>query len=183
MSEQVLAELALLKRYLGIPAEETSEDDLLGSFLEQATRLIQTYCGRELFDAERDEELDGGGTDRLVLTEHPVTELVSVEEDGREIPATELVLYANEGLLVRDGAVFSKGSRNVLVTYRAGYAAVPEDLELACLKTAASLYARAKAGADGVLRQSFGAYSAEYGPGLPREVESLIAAYGNPAAG
>ena len=187
----LLATREELKRYLGIDAGETGPDALLDQLLEYASERIESHCGRRFASEELTEYHDGPGTSRLVLDRRPVTDLSAAYVDADRdfgastvIPAEELVLYPEAGLLVRAGSPFPRGARNVKVVYTAGYTSLPDDLAAACVKLAAAWYAHSQAGADGIRRETLGEYRAEYaGAPLPADVESALAPYREPAAG
>ncbi len=174
-----------LKLYLGIDAADSSEDDFLDDLIDYASERIETHCGRRFASEALTEYLDGPGTTELVLSRRPVTELTSVRIDSErdfgedtEVDSSELVLHAESGVVERDGAVFPRGASNVRVVYTAGYAAVPDDLALACVKLAAAWYAHARAGADGVSKETLGDYSAKYrNEALPADVDAILDPY------
>jgi hypothetical protein len=143
------------------------------------------HCGRAFASGTVTEYLDGTGTSRLVLSRRPVTALTGVYEDsGRdfaadtEIDAADLVLHPEKGIVDRVGAVFARGARTVKAVYTGGYATVPDDVALACVKLAAAWFAHARTGADGVRRETLGDYAAEYAASaLPADVEGSLAPY------
>jgi len=180
-----LATRDALKLYLGIDASDTSQDDLLDALIDYASERIESHCGRKFASEALTEYLDGTGTSRLVLSRRPVTELTGVYEDSdrvfgadTEIDSADLVLHPEKGIVDRVGGVFARGRRNLKAVYTAGYATVPDDVALACVKLAAAWYAHARAGADGIRRETLGDYAATYETAaLPADVEGALAAY------
>jgi len=183
-----LATLADLKLYLGISESGESDavnDSLLDQLIAYASERIESHCGRKFASAEVTEYHDGSGTDRIVLARRPVSALSAVYEDadrefGEEMKLSEdeTALYPDEGVVVRPASLFPRGTRNVKVEYTGGYAAVPDDLAAACVKLAAAWYSHARAGADGVGRETLGGYSAHYEKRpLPADVEAMLAPY------
>ena len=187
----LLATRDALKRYLGIAPSDSSQDGLLDQLLAYASERIESHCRRRFAEEELEELYDGSGTDLLVLRRRPVISLGAVYEDpegefgeGTRLPESEFALYAQEGIVRHVGAIFPCGRLNVKIVYTAGYRAIPDDVALACVKLAASWYAHAGSGADGVTRESLGDYAAEYDrAALPRDVESALAPYRELAAG
>ena len=176
---------AALKLYLGIDAADSDHDDLLDSLIAYASERIESHCRRAFASAEVTEYLDGPGTSRLVLARRPVTALAGVYEDADRdfgedtvIPDDELALYPETGVVERVNGIFPRGTRNVKVEYTGGYAAIPDDVAIACVKLAAAWYAHARTGADGVASETLGGYSAEYSArALPADVEGALAPY------
>lgn len=180
-----LATRAALKVYLGIDDSDGDHDDLLDALIAYASERIESHCRRAFASAAVTEYLDGTGISRLVLSRRPVTALTGVYEDaGRdfgedtEIDPADLALYPEAGVVAWTAGVFGRGTRNVKAVYTGGYATVPDDVALACVKLAAAWYAHARAGGDGVLRETLGDYSAEYAcRALPTDVEGALAPY------
>jgi len=180
-----LATRASLKLYLGIDASDTSQDDLLDALIDYASERIESHCGRKFASEALTEYLDGTGTSRLVLSRRPVTALTGVYEDpdrvfgaDTEIDSADLVLHPEKGIVDRPGGVFARGRRNLKIVYTAGYADIPDDVALACVKLAAAWYAHARAGADGISREKLGDYEALHAAeALPADVEGALARY------
>ncbi len=180
-----LATRTALRLYLGIGASDTEHDDLLDALIDYASERIESHCRRAFASAAVTEYLDGTGTSRIVLPRRPVTVLTSIHEDsGRafaadtEVDPADLVLHPERGIVDRVGGVFARGARTLKVAYTAGYATVPDDVALACVKLAAAWFAHARSGADGVRRESLGGYAAEYAASaLPADVEGALAPY------
>jgi uncharacterized phiE125 gp8 family phage protein len=143
-----LTTLAAVKRYLKVSlAEDPDKFDVeLTRLLAAVSAQVRTDTGRALDvpAAQRVEPHDGDGGCELLLEQYPVTAVASVTVDGTAIPARVLVTDnghvladAAIGRLVLVGYTFTKGVQNVVVTYTAGYAAVPGDLEQAVIELVA----------------------------------------------
>lgn len=97
------ARLNALKSYLGIDYDSTTDDVLLASLLERASKAIDTFTQRT-FEAETDtryferEDLDDAGfillVDRDLLT---VTTLTNGDDAATVIPDTEYWLTSSSG--------------------------------------------------------------------------------------
>ncbi len=174
-----------LKRYLGIDASDTAQDDLLDDLIAYASERLESYCARRFGLADLTEYLDGPGTSELVLARRPVTALTSVRIDAdrdfaaeSEVDSSELVLHAEAGVVERVGAVFPSGASNVRAQYSAGYTSIPDDIEAAAIKLSAAWYAHARSGADGLTTETLGDYSARYAhAALPADVAAMLAPY------
>jgi len=77
--------------------------------------------------------------------------------DDVEYKNDDYDIYANECIVkLTDGTVFSEGSRNVDITYKAGYEVVPYDIQLACKKLVALAFKETDSDRVGIQSQSFG---------------------------
>ncbi len=109
-------------------ANEAALTSLAADLIEQASSIVDQYCGRD-FALHEDvtERYDGSGRLRLPLRGWPIISVTSVAVGG--VSLTEDLEYevdAGPGILERvDGAVWSPGRRNVSVTYSYGYATPP----------------------------------------------------------
>lgn len=143
----MLTTLAKVKQYLGIATDDTSDDDLLTRLINAASMAIEVYCSRTFLSAAYTETRDGTGTRKMTMRNFPVTAVASVFVDGQAVPARLSPLsngYTFDDLKVAlTGYVFTSGMGNVTVTYTAGFASVPYDIEQACIE-AVSLRYKAK---------------------------------------
>jgi hypothetical protein len=126
-------------------------DDALASLvedlIEQASSIVDQYCGRD-FDhyADVSERHDGSGRRRLRLKGWPIISVTSVAVGGVALAeGVDYEVLPGPGILERvDGAVWPPGRRNISVTYSHGYATSPgaiagvvEDLVVGALTNAA----------------------------------------------
>jgi hypothetical protein len=132
-----LTTLATTKAWLGIPTG-TTEDTLLNRLITAASGFIQSWLNRQLLSASYTETRDGHGGPTMVFANYPVTAVASVTVDGVAIPAAASVLangYRFTGTMISlAGYLFTRGTGNVTLVYTAGYAAVPSEIEQACLE-------------------------------------------------
>lgn len=137
-----LVTLADVKRHLGTAA--TSDDALLSSLITQVSSAVASRLSRELLTGARTETRDGNGKTKLVLNDYPVTAVSSVVVDGIAIPPAPDVLTPgyrfSSTAITLNGYCFARGQQNVELAYTAGFAAVPEDVQLAVLDTVALAY-------------------------------------------
>lgn len=124
-----LVSLAEVRRHLGtagagVPAPTAQDDVQLQGFIDAATPVIEDLAGRVLPRPITEVITARSGT--VVLTEHPVLEVLTVTLNGS--PVTGWTLHGGSGLLV--GA----GLTGATVTYTAGRAAVPKNVRLAALE-------------------------------------------------
>lgn len=143
---------ANLKTFLGISG--SSEDTILDSIVNAASKMIQSFCGKALVQATYTEYYDGSGVEELILKNYPIASVTSLNIDGSRTfgsstdinVADNVIIDANSGIITlwHNYSVFPKGLRNVKVVYVAGYAtnAIPYDLQQACKQTAMMIYKR-----------------------------------------
>ncbi|MFU0504014.1 hypothetical protein ACLKMW_05450 [Pseudaminobacter sp. NGMCC 1.201702] len=98
-----------------------------------ATLLAET-CS-EVFRPSR-------GANSLVLARRPVSEIISVDENGAALSASDYEVSRGSGVLTRISAdrPVSWPSGKITVVYKAGYDTAPGDLKLAASKLATALY-------------------------------------------
>lgn len=134
-----------VKESLGISSGDHTKDNLIIRKINQATRAIESYCGRRFASTVyTNEEYNASQTNQLILRQRPVTALTSlgIRDSGLNYPGFETIdtaLYfydANSGVL--DLMFMARGSWNRYnVSYTAGYTTIPEDLAEACATLAA----------------------------------------------
>ena len=154
LNANALIELAPTKIYLGIPASETSQDDLVEGFINECSSLIENYCNRQFREVTHTERFDGVSVTEILLNHWPVSSITSIHVDSkRDFTVDTLVDSSNyelfqdekgESIVVqRFDQAFPRGNKNVKIIYTAGYSAfsdVPADIQLACKITIAYYY-------------------------------------------
>lgn len=155
----VLTSLANLKRHLGIPASDAAEDTFLQQTLVALDQVVLGWTGRKTFaSAAATEYFDGTGRETLCLARRPVTAIAGVWVDGNGrygygsgafpsssawnvgehfVPRSLAADETNAGLLQSIRGEWPEGRGNIKVTYTAGYATIPPDIELAVHQLAA----------------------------------------------
>jgi hypothetical protein len=134
------------KIYRGISG--TNEDPRLDILIPAVSQVVRTYCGRSFIDfygTNKEEKFSfTWGQPSVFLTEIPIVNIVSVLElnEGSQTDYTTLtsgthyIVDTTYDAIYRieDGRAknWNIGIDAVKVTYRGGYASLPDDLELAC---------------------------------------------------
>jgi hypothetical protein len=119
--------------------------------INMASQWFERHCGRVFKSAAYTEQFDGTGQTDMILNHFPITAISEVRVDSSRTFAAESIVDASDyhaepdelleaGILRRHGSRWPRGSRNVKVTYTAGYAVVPADLEYATLLMVEWLY-------------------------------------------
>jgi len=136
-----------VKLFLDITA--TTYDTLLDTMCNQLTSWIENYCGgRRFMSTEYTEELyDGDNFERFLrLKNYPVIAWTKIEYNAgttaspnwTEYDASDYEKYDTTGILWFDRV--EKGKRNIRISYTAGYAKIPYDLELLATKLVARTF-------------------------------------------
>ena len=192
-----MADLITQARALLLPAiPATISLVYLAALIEAASNLAINYCKRDILSATfTDEEYDGERTKSLVLREFPIISLTSVktvESDGTESTCLGAQFRINHELgeikpipdCTCDYCYFPAGFQNLKVTYVAGYAAVPEDVQEAVAQIIEWLYSNASAASNvesWKLMDAAAKYKLELAgtPLLPATVRALLGPYRN----
>jgi len=124
---------------------DTNDDALIDNLIVRMSKEIKTFCRWEIVDDDRTEYYDGDGTDTLLLDQLEVNSIASLYDDSdrafgssTEITSSDYIFTASskmakQGILKLDGLNFTEGVQNIKITYNAGYATIPPDVEEACI--------------------------------------------------
>jgi hypothetical protein len=136
---------------------------------------IETECQRKFEPAAKTETFNGPGSDRLVLAEYPVVQILNVLIFGSAVPPSSFVIDNERGILYCASGVFPHGIQNVRVEYEYGYDSIPLDLKDVLKKLAAReviMRSPTEDGATGIKSIRILNYSVSYNGGLfSRQVE------------
>ena len=128
--------------------QSTKEDSRINSLISAVSALVKTYCGNSIVDHYSTDKVEtfsiNWSTNLVQLTETPVVSIVSVEERDdysssyTTVPATEYFADTTLDVVYRVSTQGGKknwpgGPAAVKITYRAGYADCPADLQLAVI--------------------------------------------------
>lgn len=179
-----LTTLVVARAWLGIT--DNSQDVLLTRLITSTSRSILNSLNRgDLHSQAYTETYDGSGTNRLTLINFPVTAVSAVTIDGISIPAALNTYDYGFGfdaysVHLTNNLIFTRGKQNVSVTYTAGYASIPEDIEQATLLALQNMVQVQKMDTT-IGSESTGGYSVSYRQGaagaLPPEVQQLLKTY------
>lgn len=129
MASEDLTDLETVKKYLKIKEPDTSSDEVLAILITAVSDYVQGQLNRIFSVASYVQRSNGNGRDFMLFAEIPIVSVESVTVDGREIPeaiderASGYVVDAN-GVYLR-GSVFTRGVKNVVLTYSAGFETIP----------------------------------------------------------
>lgn len=127
--------LATLKNYLN---PGSNDDTLLQRLLTAASIAIANYINRDIVSQSYTDVIDGTGGRVMVLPNYPISAVASVTIDGNIIPVGSVTtsgFYFTKSAVILNGYSFCRGYGNVSITYTAGFATIPQDLEQFCIGT------------------------------------------------
>lgn len=144
-----LCTLAQAKDFLDIPSANTSYDNKLTMYINAASELIENHCDRKFMFNTYSVRRDGRRSDRIVLPQYPVIEIIDVWDsitwdfdDQSKIDEDEYTIE-EDSIVVLKARRFSRGNANVRIDFTAGYKSVldpmgaglplPSTLNYACL--------------------------------------------------
>ena len=125
------------------------DDDRLAVIVPQVSDLVKKYCGTSFLDYYSSDKVEtftirDNHTSTIIVSESPLVSITKVEErEGYSDSYTELTTAKYEYYAdIEDDAIirtnengneisWKKGVGSVKITYRAGYASTPKDLQLA----------------------------------------------------
>jgi hypothetical protein len=126
--------------------ESTKDDNRINKLITSVSQLVKTYCGTTIVDHHSSDKVEefsvSWGTNLVQLTESPFVSITSVQERASfadsytTIPGTEYYVDSSTDTVYRvttSGSAknWPTGPASVKITYKAGYATCPTDLELA----------------------------------------------------
>lgn len=150
----MLVTLDNLKTFLGISG--SGQDDLLNLLNEQASAMVEKKCMRTFEETTyTEEEYDGTGEKELILKQFPVTSTTTFKlevnnaldntDDWEEIDTDDYWVDNDQGIVTKI-TEFMCGKQRYRVTYSAGYATIPYDLQYVVMQLV-SLFLNKRRGA------------------------------------
>jgi hypothetical protein len=139
--------LTNLKQYLPIPTANTNDDALLSRMISAGSAFIVSFLKRDIVQAEYTDLLNGNGSNRMFMRQYPVTAVSALTIHGRTIPPSPQPgvrpgYWNDNNMLYLQEYCFPLGFGNVSVSYTAGYAIIPLDLEQVCIELVMNKYLR-----------------------------------------
>jgi hypothetical protein len=183
LNANALTSLAKLKDYLEIAVLDTTQDTRLERLIDASSQMIETYCSRSFVSQSRVEYHDGRNANTLMLREYPASKPTKVCIDGgwTFVTSTELATsdydVVDGSYLVLKSGFFPKGTRNVQVTYIAGYSTIPSDLEEACLMLAEWLYMHRNDRRSGITQKTKERETITYSKTIPLHITTMLTPY------
>lgn len=154
-----------------IPGMDSSiSDDYIIRKINQATEMIEGYCGRRFKATDYTEYYDGSGIDELLLRNFPVNSVTSIggrdtslnEDDFNTVDANQYFTDLDAGTIEAVSSFYGGWDRWKVV-YNAGYTTIPADLAEACATLAAYLVNNDASSTAGVTQKKEGTREIHYG--------------------
>lgn len=125
----------------------SASDDVWASLVSSASSFIRLYTNRDYALKTYSEIRDGSGNSTMLLRDGPATSITSLTICTIPIPAQPAdgqpgYFLDDQGILCLFGYCFSKGKRNVRVTYQAGSNVIPPHVAQACREMIVWAYSR-----------------------------------------
>lgn len=108
----------------------------LAAIITGASVSMQSYASRVFGSQAYSVTLNGQGGDRVSLPNTPITAVTALSIDGVAVPASSGptkagYVFSDTQVLLR-GYRFCRGVQNVALSYTAGFATIPMDIQRAC---------------------------------------------------
>jgi uncharacterized phiE125 gp8 family phage protein len=183
LNSNALTSLSAAKDYLEIPSANTAQDARIERFINAASQLIEKFTSRKLKAQSYTEHHDGRRSNALLLREWPAQKpsVVCIDStwafnSADNLDPSEYDVIDDGWLMLRSGT-FPRGTRNVRITYTAGFATVPADLEEACLMLVEYLYMHRNDRRTGILAKSKNGENTRYSETIPTNIKELLWQY------
>lgn len=183
MADGDLTTLGSIQSYLSVG---NADIELVERLITGASNYFRSRIGRDLQSPVKtysNERHSGDGNYGIFTNETPVTEVTSIIVDGETIP--QAVAAGDTGWIITDAGagrielidyLFEVGIGNVLLSYKAGYAAIPPEIEQAIIEMVALKYRERPH--LGLSSETLAGQSAVFLPAfIPRSVEEVIDLY------
>jgi uncharacterized phiE125 gp8 family phage protein len=161
-----LTSLANVKQWLEITT--STNDALLTRIIDSCSSYIESWLNRKILQASYTENYNGSGSSALTLTNYPIISLQSVSIGGVAQAIVSQSDFTTSGVkfsgrrLIGQNIKFSKGAGNIIISYTAGYAAVPSDIEQACIELVALRYKNGRGERLGVSSKALASESVSF---------------------
>lgn len=166
----IYATLADLKARLSITA--STDDDILNTLLEEASRSIDDDTGRVFYTTTEARYFNGSGSDVLIVDDfETVTEVLEYDEYGDLLNTWAsgagneygyLTWPYNETMKLQlravPGYTFTAGLRNFKITATWGISTIPIQIARACLERAVTGWERVSSGSVTIESEGLGEY-------------------------
>lgn len=177
--------VANCKAFRGIEADNTDHDEELDRLIKAAQAFLEQECQRTFEQATVTEYHSGNDwSDRILVSAPPIISITNIWDDPARVYATPIAssLYviddAEAGVIRLDGLTFTKGLRNIKVTYVGGFATIPGDLEEAAIEMVWAARMKGEQSLVGVRSRSIADGSVQFvNLAWPLDLDAIISKY------
>jgi hypothetical protein len=166
---------------LDIPTAETKYDTYLERLINVASQHIERYCNRRFVVTNYVEVFDGDRVNQLLLSNFPVTTISEVCVDSARVfdPSSAVTDYRliSPNILQRLDTHWGSYQQSVRVSYSAGFAEIPADIEDACVMLVELRYRMKNDRRLGRESQSKAGEDVTFVSGWPQEVIDVLDGY------
>ncbi len=172
LSAYALTTVVKVKRYMGLSVD--TYDDLLTELINAWTDRMERMSDAQFAARDHTDRVNGSGTRTLVLPYCPVNSIASLglvtgagtEEATEALTAQDYRYDSATGIVSLETALwasgnlrtFVRGFRNVVAVYNAGFATIPDDLDMLCRELVKEAFDRTRK--DGAVKsESLADYS------------------------
>jgi len=155
-------ELEQMKDFLGITGGNPRHDAVIQGLIADGSALFEKETGRVIDQTAHTEYLHIGQRQDVVnLKQYPIISCDGIsyaDELDLAYESDEYFVEEDTGQIhMLDGAFFAPGKRKLVVTYEAGFANTPNDVQLATMIQVAGIFTNRRQ--RGFVQQSMGASS------------------------
>lgn len=168
VSAYALISLSTTQNLLGLLTLTAPEQTTLEIQIDQASEMIENYCGRKFVGRQFTEYQDGRGRPELWTKQYPIIAVSALYNSADRtfdatslVDATNFLIYEDEGRISLISDVFQMEQKNIKVVYSAGFTTVPNDIQGA----AASVIKQLRGSSDGMQSENIMDYSYSRGTG------------------
>lgn len=129
-----------VKQYLSMEDFDDNIDDLITATINRKSTQILNYIDLPIASTTYTEYHDGNSSQELYPNMYPITSVSGIWNDSswgwsdsNLVDSTTYMIVDDNRIVLKSGN-FGTGTRNVKITYVAGYASTPEDIKAACIK-------------------------------------------------
>lgn len=171
------------KTWAGIA--DSSQDAKIAAAIPRASAMVQRFLGYDPSGGDFVDLLDGNGGRMIPVKNPPIKSVASVvlQDIGTVTIAPTAAISQVVGFFFDDkfvylrGYTFCRGTQNVQITYTAGFATFPDDIEEATMMTVSSLVSAGSIDPNVTSETVPGAYTGMFKPDagkLPAAAISIL---------
>lgn len=140
MADSDLTSVARVKDFLKLTSDV--DDGLLQALVTRYSEWVQvTRLNRRIAAADYEKRLNGWGGDRWVAPQYPIISVAGVTIGGGAALIADTDYWFDDTAIYLIGGSFPRGpSGNVVISWRAGYEIIPEDLDQTVAELVAFIY-------------------------------------------